>query len=508
MSNTHREQVAGESGGGLRALFTGWALICLLGLSTNVFAEGERDIDTAMRTVTSSKAFEVPLYKSRILDVDKPVRKLSVGNPDIADILVLRANQVYVVGKALGTTNVVLWDSSNRIIATVDIEITHDVDTLKAKLHELMPNEDISVNSSQGTIVLSGEVSSPSAMDAALALATSFAPEDEEGNTKQGKVVNMMHVGGIQQVLLEVKVAEINRTVMREFGIDWNAFGIGDNNWVIGGANGGAGPIPFGGPGAFVPESQSITDSGFFTRFLSNSFLFSATINAAKNNGLAKILAEPNLTTLSGQEATFLSGGEFPIPVPQGNLGGTTIEFKDFGIGLGFVPVVLEAERINMKIDVSVSDLARENAVTVGGGIQTESQFLIPALTVRRATSTVEMGDGQTIAIAGLLNEKVREDVQKFPGLGDIPVLGYLFKSQQWLNEESELVIFVTPHLAQPVANDLVRLPTDAFIAPNDFEYYIMGRMEGRVHEEEAAPVPAAMPSSQGGLEGNFGHQL
>jgi len=480
--------------------------LCLLTLSSYVLAAEEREIETAMRTVTSSKAFEVPLYKSRILDVDKPVRKLSIGNPEIADILVLRANQVYVVGKALGTTNVVLWDASNRIIATVDIEITHDVDTLKAKLHELMPGEDISVNSSQGTIILSGEVSGPAKMEAALALATSFAPEDDEGNIDEGKVVNLMHVGGIQQVLLEVKVAEINRSVMREFGIEWNAFGLDAGNWILGGANGGTDAIGFNGP--FVPEAQSITDSGFFTRFLSNNFLFSATINAAKNNGLAKILAEPNLTTLSGQEATFLSGGEFPIPVPQGNLGGTTIEFKDFGIGMGFVPVVLDADRINMAIDISVSDLATENQISVGGGIQTEERFFVPALSVRRATSTVEMGDGQTIALAGLLSEKLREDVQKFPGLGDVPVLGYLFRSQKWLNEESELVIFVTPHLAQPVANDLVRLPTDAFIAPNDVEYYIMGRMEGRGPEEEAEVIPAAMPSTQGGLEGNFGHQL
>jgi len=506
MGDMYREKVAGNRGGVLRILFTGWFVICLLALSTYVLAADDRDIDTAMRTVTSSKAFEVPLYKSRILDVDKPVRKLSIGNPEIADILVLRANQVYVVGKALGTTNVVLWDASNRIIATVDIEIIHDVDTLKAKLHELLPDEDISVNSSQGTIVLSGEVSSPTKMAAAMALATSFAPEDEEGNTQKEKVVNLMHVGGIQQVLLEVKVAEINRSVMREFGIDWNAFGLDAGNWIIGGANGGAGPIGFNGP--FRPEAQSITDSGFFTRFMSNNFLFSATINAAKNNGLAKILAEPNLTTLSGQEATFLSGGEFPIPVPQGDTGGTTIEFKDFGIGMGFVPVVLDADRINMKIDISVSDLATENAVSVGAGLETQSRFIVPSLTVRRATSTVEIGDGQTIALAGLLSEKVREDVQKFPGLGDVPVLGYLFKSQSWLNEETELVIFVTPHLAQPVANDLVRLPTEAFIAPNDIEYYIMGQMEGRGPEEQPEMVPAAMPSSQGGLEGSFGHQL
>ena len=156
--------------------------------------------------------------------MDKPVKKLSVGNPKIADILILRANQVYVVGKALGTTNVVLWDSSNRIIATIDIEITHDTDTLKAKLHELLPNEPIEVYTSQGAIVLNGEVSSPGKMDAALALATSFAPEDEDGNVKAGKVVNLMHVGGVQQVMLEVKVAEINREVFKKLDIDWNAF--------------------------------------------------------------------------------------------------------------------------------------------------------------------------------------------------------------------------------------------------------------------------------------------
>ncbi len=187
MGDINREKVADDTGGILRILFSGWAIICLLALSTYVLAADDRDIETAMRTVTSSKAFEVPLYKSRILDVDKPVRKLSIGNPEIADILVLRANQVYVVGKSLGTTNVVLWDASNRIIATIDIEITHDVDTLKAKLHELLPDEDISVNSSQGTIVLEWRGFQPNQDGCCSGTCNQFCTGRRRGQYKEGQ---------------------------------------------------------------------------------------------------------------------------------------------------------------------------------------------------------------------------------------------------------------------------------------------------------------------------------
>jgi pilus assembly protein CpaC len=488
----------------LQALLAGWVAFFICGILPVVTLAEEREIGTAMRAVSSSKAFEVPLYKSRILDVDKPVKKLSVGNPAIADILILRANQVYVVGKALGTTNVVLWDKSNRIIATVDIEITHDTDTLKAKLHELLPNEPIQVYTSQGAIVLSGEVSSPAKVDAALALATSFAPHDEEGNVKAGKVVNLMSVGGIQQVMLEVKVAEINRQVFKQLGIDWNAAYF-NNDLIIGGVGNG---LVGDGVGGFFPAPQVIDEKGFFSSLLNNHFFFSATISAAKNNGLAKILAEPTLTTLSGQEATFLSGGEFPIPVPSGD-NEVTIEFKDFGIGMGFLPVVLNQDRINLAVDITVSDLATANSVILGFSQDvTQSQFFIPSLNVRKATSSVEIADGQTIAIAGLISENLRENVDKFPGLGDVPGLGLLFSSKEWQNNESELVIFVTPHLAQPTPRELVRLPTESFIEPSEVGFYLLGSMEGNAPKDEPAADLELTPSSQGGLEGSFGHQL
>jgi pilus assembly protein CpaC len=505
MSNNTRDRIKGVKGRMLLALLSGWTAVFVCYMTPSVSMAVEREIGTAMREVSSSRAFEVPLYKSRILDVDKPVKKLSVGNPEIADILILRANQVYVVGKSLGTTNVVLWDKSNRIIATIDIEITHDTDTLKAKLHELLPNEPIEVYTSQGAIVLSGEVSSPAKIDAALALATSFAPQDEEGNVKAGKVVNLMHVGGVQQVMLEVKVAEINRQVFKQLGIDWNAAYF-NNDLIIGGVSGG---LLGSGTGNFNPLPQVIDDKGFFSSLLNNHFFFSATINAAKNNGLAKILAEPTLTTLSGQEATFLSGGEFPIPVPNGNNNQVTIEFKDFGIGMGFLPVVLGQDRINLAVDITVSDLTTANSVILGFDKDiTQTQYFVPSLNVRKATSSVEIADGQTIAIAGLTSENLRENVDKFPGLGDVPGLGVLFSSKEWQNKESELVIFVTPHLAQPTPRELVRLPTESFIEPSEVGFYLLGSMEGNPPNNEPASDLEVTPSSKGGLEGSFGHQL
>lgn len=523
MGHKHSHIKLNQGGQLLRGLLIGWIAFCGLGLTAPV-AAAERTISGSIREIGPNESVSVPLYKSKIIEVQKSVKKLSVGNPDIADILILRANQVYVVGKSLGTTNVVLWDTSNRIISNIDIEITHDADTLKSKLHDLLPNEQISVHSSQGAIILSGEVSGSAKMDAALALATSFAPTDEEGNIEEGKVVNLMHVGGVQQVMLEVKVAEINRTVLKTLDIDFLALNPG-SRWKIGAVNGGATfpnaldpdglltPI-FGSltPGSglvgppldqFEPNDLTIDDKGLFASFLSNQLFFEAVINASKNNGLAKVLAEPTLTTLSGQEATFLSGGEFPIPVPQDN-GNTTIEFKEFGIGMNFVPIVLDSNNINLKVAVRVDELTSTAPVAIGVE-NTREVFVIPSLKSRRASSSLELGDGQTIAIAGLISDNVRENVEKFPGLGDVPVLGKLFTSESFRKDQTELVIFVTPKLARPIPKDEMKLPTDNFVEPSDLEFYLLGQMEGKVPDEV---VGSAGTNDKAGLEGSFGHEM
>ncbi|GGK59294.1 pilus assembly protein CpaC [Amphritea balenae] len=471
------------------------------------------------------KTIWVPLYKSHILEINTPVRKVSIGNPDIADILVMQSGQLYILGRGLGTTNVLLWDKKNQLISAFDIEVTHDLDTLKAKLYQLLPDEDINVHSSQGAIVLSGQVSSLTRMNTAVQLANSFArPTKGEGSDEAiSSIVNLMSIGGAQQVMLKVTVAEISRRVMRKLGFKFNAANT-DGNWFYGLTSGDA---TANAPSAIGP--LLINDRAIFGSYESGDFIFNLAIEAAKENGSAKVLAEPTLTTLSGQEATFLSGGEFPIPVPDDD--GLTIEFKDFGIGLNFIPVVLDDDQINLKLNISVSELTDVASVTTGNG-----GFFVPALTKRSATSTVELADGQTIAIAGLINENMREVVNKFPGLGDIPILGHLFRSQEFEKGETELVIMVTPVLAQPIDPGQMSLPTDNFIEPSDAEFYLLGRTlgspEDQASTEEASdeaavsaeditddthqdpatsyPAPQDQPVSgiQGGLENSYGHSV
>ena len=485
----------------------------------------------------NNEALVVPLFKSKVVQLDEPAARVSVGNPDVADILILRSTQLYVLGKDLGTTNVLLWGRGDQLIGTVAVEVTHDLESLKEKLHDLLPAENIEVYSSQRSIVLAGRVSSALSMNTALSVADGYlaqvstAKEDtefkQESASKRddravGKVINLMEVSGAQQVMLSVKVAEIARTELRNLDAQFNAAGL-TGNWKLGGVNGGArfpdvvfndatlgaagrvpaigGTAPFGPViDEFAPNPMTIGDKGLFASFLSDDFLFNMALNVAKDKGLAKILAEPTLTTLTGQEAKFLSGGEFPIPVPQNN-DSITIEFKEFGVGLSFLPVVLGSGDINLTINVTVSELVPTNDVVIDAG-DTLSRFVVPALTKRSASTTVELKDGQTIAIAGLINETLREAVNKFPGLGDLPVLGYLFRSQSFQKGESELMIAVTPHLAKPIAAKDLRLPTDAFVEPNDTDFYLLGRMEGK--------KPAATETSEqsGGTDGEFGHQV
>jgi pilus assembly protein CpaC len=358
--------------------------------------------------------------------------------------------------------------------------------------------------------VLSGTVSSPTNVTAAVAIAKGYLAQVATAKEKEmfegggeggsGEVINLLQVGGAQQVMLEVKVAEISRRELRKFDMNFNTLRT-SSRWITGGVNGGAG-FPDGQISNYAPNDLFIEDKGLFASLLTNDFLLNVTLEAAKENGLAKILAEPNLTTLSGQEAKFLSGGEFPIPVPQGN-DSVTIEFKEFGVGIGFLPVVLGDGRINMVLNISVSEISESNRVALGSD-GSSSGFLVPSLTKRSANATVELKDGQTIGIAGLLNENVREVITKFPGLGDIPILGNLFRSQEFIKGETELVILVTPHLAKPIAPDQILLPTDSFIDPSDTEFYLMGRMEGSASSDQSG----GDKDTGGGTEADFGHDL
>jgi pilus assembly protein CpaC len=501
---------------------------------------------------------EVSLYKSKVVEMDGVAKRISIGNPGVADILILRGRQLYVVGKALGTTNVVVWNSRDDVIASFNVEVTHDLETLKLKLYQLLPGERIDVHSAQERIVLSGEVTNVVKMKAAEELAYSFLAEcveaesnvvirDSSGDTapvvlqqgssgkrsgsqecKEGSVVNMLQVGGAQQVMLEVKVAEMARTVLKSLDTDLQMLYF-NNDTKLGAINGGASfpnalldtldaagnpvlreiPIFPGAPlgpnvDLFDPNTPSIGDKGLLGSYLSNDLFIQAAIEASRQKGLAKILAEPVLTALTGEEAKFLSGGEFPIPVPQG-LDNVTIEFKEFGVGLGFLPVVLDTGRINLKLNVAVSEIRTDNSVIVGVP-NTANSFFVPALSKRSTATSVELADGQTIGIAGLINDNMREVVDRLPGLGDVPVLGQLFNSQQFVSGQTELVIFVTPRLARPMAPEDVKLPTDGFVAPNDLEFYLLGRMEGRRSDDKQGSDNTTLTASPEAKK--YGHEL
>ena len=499
----------------------------------------------------------VALNKSKLITLDKNIQiaEISQGNTSIstnslkpdaesAEATFIKPNQILLNGKALGTTNLYLWSANGAIIEILDIEVTHDLNSLKEKLYELLPNEhdpqgkpNIAVRSSQKNIVLSGEVSSLDNMKAAFDLAEGYlgnsavlssgnmsnAPSSQGSsvnlstNTAQPKVdpsgsathkvINLMSVGGAQQVMLDVKVAEIDRTVLKGLNIKFNALQA-SNNFSFGAVNGG-GVLNAAGIGNLLTP-HSFDAGALFLQAISGQFMFNLTIDAANQQQLAKILAQPTLTTLSGQTATFISGGEFPIPVPQsiGNgAGSITVVFKEYGIGLKFVPIVLDSGRINLNLHVSVSELSSDAAVIAQVG-STTSQYSIPSLTKREASTTLELADGQTMSIAGLINEKLQENVNKFPGLGDIPGLGALFRTSKFLKDTTELVIFVTPRLAKPILARNTILPTDSFVEPNDMDFYVLGRTESSRPSKSLHQNNAKAMNNQGGLDGDYGQQL
>jgi pilus assembly protein CpaC len=466
----------------------------------------------AMPAVNNSDV-QVPIYKSRVLSTRASVNRISVGNPAIADILITSPTQLYLLGRSLGSTNVLLWDNRNQLIDSLDVEVVHDLGGLKAKLHQVLPNERIEVFSAQGALALRGQVSSAAAMDSAVKLAQSYAAQasaaESGGAAMQNKpleVINLLGIGGSQQVMLEVKVAEMQRSLFKNLDVRFNALDFGSSSrWSGGGfnngLNAGGGVLGLNPDGQVDPSKLIGSGKAIFGQFLSENFLFNVVLDAAKDNGTAKVLAEPTLTTLTGQQAEFISGGEFPVPVSDDD--GITIEYKEFGVGVKFLPVVLDSGRINLNLNVAVSELSNANALmlTTGlGGTNSVGQ-LVPSLTKRSAQSTVELGNGQTIAIAGLISENSRDYVSRFPGLGDIPVLGQLFRSQQYINGETELVILVTPHLVTPLDAKAVRLPTENFVEPSDLEFYLLGKTKG-------SQPGRAVPVSLGVSEGRFGHDL
>lgn len=436
--------------------------------------------------------FTVPLNKSRVLRVSRPFAELRVGNPDVADVLPLTTQNVYILGKKPGSTSLSILAPDRNPIAVIDLMVSYDTEGIKRRLFELMPEEQIEVRGSANTVVLSGSVSSAGAVSNAQAVANSFAP---------GKVTNLLQVTGSQQVMLAVRFAEMKRTLVKKLGVEFDLLNIGND------ANG------------FIFSGGVLADA-FGTLGITNLNIGEATIDAfldaLETKGVVKTLAEPNLIALSGESASFLAGGEFPIPVAQdttdvdneGNLtGAITVVFKQFGVGLSFTPTVLGDDIINLVVAPEVSAIDRTSEAGIG-------PFTVPGLTTRRAQTTVELRDGQSFAIAGLLQNDFSDNIRAFPFLGDLPIIGALFRSTEYQKGETELVIVVTPHLVKPAAGpEHLALPTDNFVPPDELSLFLMGRTEGWTSgtpqaqpESDEGSIVSSAPSQSGGLDGSYGH--
>lgn len=420
----------------------------------------------------ASDVLAVPMNRAVVVESDVPFGELSIANPGIADISTLSDRSIYVLGKAPGRTTLTLLSPEGQLISNVDVQVTPDVAEFKERLQQILPGERIEVRTANDGIVLSGTVSSTAKLDRALDLANRYAPD---------RVSNLMVVGGTQQVMLKVRFAEMQRSVSKQLDTGLSISGTGtDGQFGIG--LGSANPVSGGTLGEMDFSLQGPSAGGSIGGgFVIGDLAFNVLLEALESKGMVRTLAEPNLTALSGQEATFLAGGEYPIPVSQEN-DTVTVEFKPFGVELNFTPVVVDGDIINLTIAAAVSSV--DPTLTYN-----TDTITILGFKRRETTTTVEMRDGQSFAIAGLLQDDFRDLNSQVPWLGDVPVLGALFRSADYQRNQSELVIIVTPHLVTPVSGEALALPTDRVRIPTERELFLYGKVADTANSGAAGEV-------------------
>ena len=420
-------------------------------------------VQTSLPEEGSVGKLQVFVGRSMVVQSGKPLKRVSVTDPDIASTIVVSPTQLMIHGLKPGTVSLLLWDPQERM-QTFDLQVQIDTRPISSRLKQVFPNENIMVAHLGSALVLNGEVSNQEVIDKSVALAQTQAPS----------VVSTMWVKppSRETIMLKVRFAEVDRSAVQELGVNFFSTGAGNTIGSVttqqfgGGFSTNSGAIPAGVEGGSQPEGSSVvaggiprglaqTPSAFGLNDLLNIFIFRSDVNmgmvirALQQKNLLQILAEPDLLATNGQEASFLAGGEFPFPIVQSGTGSTSlsIEFKEFGIRLKFLANVLEDGKIRLKVAPEVSALDYANALTVSG-------FLIPALTSRRAETEVELSDGQSFAIAGLMDNRITDVISKVPGLGDIPILGNLFKSKGLNKSKTELMVMVTPTVVQPLEPD------------------------------------------------------
>ena len=412
------------------------------------------------------QSLSIEVNKGRLLKLERAARAVFVANPEIADVQIKSPSLVYVLGKGPGETTLFAVDSREQVLASVDLQVSHNLERIRKSISQLHPEAEIVVNSVGDTVVIDGVVSSASTAENIRRVVVAAVGDPE-------KVMLRVGVDAPTQVNLRVRIAEVSRDIDKQLGFNWS---------IAGQAAG----IAFGIATA-NPFNASVTQHTLSASGLSlGPFDLNAVIDALEEEGLISVLSEPNLTALTGETASFLAGGEFPILVPDSD-GRVTIDFKKFGVSLNFTPTILGTDRVNLHVRPEVSQLSTTNAITL-------NNFQVPSLTTRRADTTVELGSGQSFAIAGLIQNNVTHDISKFPGLGDVPVLGGLFKSDRFQREESELVIIVTPYIVKPISQRQLVTPTDGLENPHDWERIV----NGGTHRQKKSAAPARTVTKEG----------
>ena len=467
----------------LKATLTGLVLIF-----ANLPAQLPAETLQVMRGAPSS-ALNVPMNRAVVVESDVPFTELSIANPSIADISSLSDRTIYVLGKEPGRTTLTLLGGDGRLITNVEVHVTPDIAEFKERLEQILPGEHIEVRTANDGIVLSGTVSSIARLDRALELANRYAPE---------RVSNLMSVGGTQQVMLRVRFAEMQRSVSKSLSSSLSLGGStlgGDLGLALGTGTNVGNTGRLGALSGATPANNDNTGA-FLFGFNAGGVEVGILLEALENRGVVRTLAEPNLTALSGQEASFLAGGEYPVPISQDG-SAITVEYKPFGISLSFTPRVIDGDIINLELHASVSSLDPTNGFSQNG-------FSIDAFRTRETSTTVEMRDGESFAIAGLLSDDFVDLSGQVPWAGDIPVLGALFRSAEYSRQQTELVIIVTPHLVTPTRGEALALPTDRLRPPTERDLFLFGR----VAAEDAPQTGGAGEVARQDFSGSYGYVL
>ena len=478
---------------------------------------GARVVTISTRGGVTHQRLVLSLDKAAVVQLDQDARDVMVSNPDLVDAVVRTPRRIFLLATKVGQTNAFFYDAQGKEILSLDIRVEKDVTDLAAMIKDGMPDSAVRVQAMNDNVVLNGSVSSALESTRAADIAARFA-----GDPK--KVVNMLTIAGGQQVMLKVRIAEMDRSIAKQFGVNMataaNVNGVpviaatSNPYGLLGSALSNLSGAQIGAScgAAFVP-----TVTGTITTTVTNNVSTNPAIlapgqangitttnnttnctapnnaqgilNALERVGLVHMLAEPNLTAVSGETARFLAGGEFPVPSGRDQQGNISIEFKQFGVGLSFTPVVLSPGRISLQLSSEVSELTNTGSFTLQGAAGIGTAVTIPALSVRRAQTTVELPSGGSFAVAGLMQHNTKQVIDGFPGVKDLPVLGALFRSRDFENDETELVVLVSAYMVEPNAASAFSAPTDGFVAPTDPETLLLGRLNAVYKKKDDKPL-------------------